>query len=129
MDGRLMDGRDVETTTTPDNASSVKAQTTSQMLSSGATLIPPGRPFPQVIESPSKREWLRQKNMEGASNLSIDAIMNMTGLEEVKQKVLNIKAKIDVSIRQNASLKRERFNVVLLGNPGTGKCSRFGFEI
>ena len=121
-DGRT-DGRDVKTT--PDNAPSVKAQTTSQMPSSDTTLTPPGRSFPQLAESPTKKEWLRQKNIQGASNLSIDAIMDMTGLEEVKQKVLNIKTKIDVSIRQGASLKRERFNVVLLGNPGTGKCSGF----
>ena len=121
---RSTDGRDVKTLS--DNASSdsslppVKAETTSQMPSSRA--LP--KPFPKLAESPSKKEWLRQKNMEGASNPSIDAIMGMTGLEEVKKKVLNIKTKIDVSIRQNASLKKDRFNAVLLGNPGTGGCSR-----
>ena len=98
-----------------------KAKTTSQMPSSSA----PPKPFPKLAESLSKKEWLKQKYMEGASNPSIDAIMDMTGLEEVKKKVLNIKIKIDVSIRQNASLKQERFNAVLLGNPGTGGCSRF----
>jgi replication-associated recombination protein RarA len=46
--------------------------------------------------------------------------MDMTGLEAVKAQVLKIKAKIDVTKRQNTSLKDERFNVVLLGNPGTG---------
>ena len=100
----------------------VKAETTSQILSSSAP--PTRKPFPKLAESPSKKEWSRQKNMEGASNTSIDAIMNMTGLEEVKKKVLNIKTKIDVSLRQNASLKQERFNAVLLGNSGTGECSR-----
>ena len=121
------DGRDVKTSS--DNASSklnsslppAKVETTSQMPSSSA----PPKPFPKLADSPSKKEWSRQKNMEGASNPSIDTIMGMTGLEEVKRKVLNIKTKIDVSIRQNASLKQERFNAVLLGNPGTGGCSRF----
>jgi hypothetical protein len=110
--------------TASDNVPSVKTETTSQVPSSSATTTSP-RPFPQLAESPSKKEWVRQKNMEGASNPSIDAIMDMTGLEEVKQKVLNIKTKIDASTRQNASLKQECFNVVLLGNPGTGRCSRF----
>jgi len=39
----------------------------------------------------------------------------------VKQKFLDIKAKVDAMVRQNASLKNERFGAVLLGNPGTGK--------
>jgi hypothetical protein len=148
MLSRSIDGRDVQT---PDNASSnsslppVKAETTSQMPSSSdgrdvktssnnslqaetsqtTNQMPSSpKPFPKLAESPSKKEWLRQKNMEGASNPSIDAIMDMTGLEEVKKKVLNIKTKIDVSKRQNASLKQERFNAVLLGNPGTGGCFR-----
>jgi hypothetical protein len=112
--------------TSSDKASSnsplppVKAETISQMPSSSAS----PKPFPNLAESPSKTEWLRQKNIEGASNPSIDAIMGMTGLEEVKKKVLNIKTKIDVNKRQNASLKQERFNAVLLGNPGTGGSSR-----
>ena len=129
---RSTDGRNVKTL--PDDATSsnsplppVKAQTTSQMPTSSTTSLP--KPFPKLAESPSKKEWLRQKSMEGASNPSIDAIMDMTGLEEVKKKVLNVKTKIDVSIRQNASLKQERFNAVLLGNPGTGRCSRFDIEI
>ena len=117
------DGRDVKSLSDSGSNSSsspVKAETTSQMPSSSAT----PKPFPKLAESPSKKEWLRQNNMEGASNRSIDAIMDMTGLEEVKKKVLNIKTKIDASKRQNASLKQERFNAVLLGNPGTGGCSR-----
>ena len=99
-----------------DSSSPAKAKTTSQTSSA------PPKPFPKLAESPSKKEWLRQKITEGATNPSIDAIMDMTGLEEVKRKVLNIKIKVDVSIRQNASLKQERFNAVLLGNPGTGRC-------
>ena len=119
---RTMDGRDDDKTLS-DNAPSNNpspVEAVSQMPSSSAS----PKPFPKLAESPSKKEWLRQKNMEGASNPSIDSIMGMTGLEEVKRKVLNIKIKVDVSIRQNASLKQERFNAVLLGNPGTGGCSR-----
>uniref|UniRef100_A0A0W0EUT7 AAA+ ATPase domain-containing protein n=1 Tax=Moniliophthora roreri TaxID=221103 RepID=A0A0W0EUT7_MONRR len=71
--------------------------------------------------SPSEAEWQRQKDVEGADNKAIDSLMKMTGLEEVKVQVLDIKAKIDLNTRQSASLKNERFNVVMLGNPGTGK--------
>ncbi|EKM60623.1 uncharacterized protein PHACADRAFT_133236 [Phanerochaete carnosa HHB-10118-sp] len=47
--------------------------------------------------------------------------MEMTGLEEVKAQVLRIKAKIDTIQRQDASLTDEQFNIVMRGNPGTGK--------
>ena len=58
--------------------------------------------------------------MDGADNEHIDAIMEMTGLEEVKEQVLNIKDKVDMSIMQDTTAKHERFHIVLLGNPGTG---------
>lgn len=70
--------------------------------------------------SKAEQEWQRQKDFDGADNEHIDAIMTMTGLEKVKDKVLSIKAKIDTSQRQGTSVKDERFNVALLGNPGTG---------
>ncbi|KAJ7126993.1 P-loop containing nucleoside triphosphate hydrolase protein [Mycena epipterygia] len=72
-------------------------------------------------QSPSQEEWERQKRVEGASNDAIDSIMSMIGLEDVKSQVLKIKHKIDVVKRQNAQLNDERFNIVLQGNPGTGK--------
>jgi hypothetical protein len=82
----------------------------------------PSQPTPN---SPAHTEWKRQKNMEGAHNVAIDAIMAMTGLEAVKEQVLKIKVKIDTTKRQGTSLKDERFNIVLLGNPGTGKVAGF----
>lgn len=75
------------------------------------------QPLPK---SSSQEEWEHLKNVEGASNDAIDCIMELIGLEEVKSQVLSIKSKIDVTKRQNTSLKDERFNIVLLGNPGTG---------
>ncbi|KAF8633815.1 hypothetical protein AX15_001228 [Amanita polypyramis BW_CC] len=71
--------------------------------------------------SESEAEWSRQKDIEGARNDAIDSVMKMTGLESVKAQLLRIKSKIDTAQRQNASLKGERFNIVFLGNPGTGK--------
>ena len=70
--------------------------------------------------SGSKAQWERQKEIEGTRNDAIDAIMKMTGLESVKEQLLRIKSKIDTAKRQGASLKGERFNIVFLGNPGTG---------
>ena len=71
-------------------------------------------------ESEAQSEWQRRKDVEGATNAHIDAIMEMIGLEPVKRQVLGIMDKVDVNIRQGTSLAKERFNVVLLGNPGTG---------
>ena len=65
-------------------------------------------------------EWQRQKSVESVSNEAIDAIMDMVGLEEVKSQILRIKSKVDLSLRQGTDVKGERFNVALLGNPGTG---------
>lgn len=47
--------------------------------------------------------------------------MALTGLEDAKTKILNIKAKIDTVLRQGIDMKDERLGVVLLGNPGTGR--------
>jgi hypothetical protein len=73
-------------------------------------------------ESPSEKEWEQLKRSESRSNEAIDALMKMTGLEEVKKQFLKINSRIDTSRRQNSDLKKERFGIVLLGNPGTGKC-------
>ncbi len=45
----------------------------------------------------------------------------MTDLEEVKAQVLKIKARVDTALRQNTNMKDERYEIVLLNNPGTGK--------
>ena len=70
--------------------------------------------------SEAQSDWQRRKDIDGVVNPHIDAIMEMIGLEPVKQQVLKIMDKVDVNVRQGTSLARERFNVVLLGNPGTG---------
>ncbi|KAF1998618.1 P-loop containing nucleoside triphosphate hydrolase protein [Amniculicola lignicola CBS 123094] len=72
-------------------------------------------------ESESATDWDWQKKFEGAENQALDELMNMIGLESVKQQFLTIKAKVDTVVRQGVSLKDERFGAALLGNPGTGK--------
>jgi hypothetical protein len=76
------------------------------------------------VLSPAEKEWKRQKEQENASNDAIDSLMAMTGLQEVKDQFLRIKAKIDTVVRQSITFNKERFGMVLLGNPGTGKLLR-----
>ena len=71
-------------------------------------------------KSVSELEWARQKRVEGASNGAIDELMLLTGLEDVKMKMLDIKAKIETVARQGIDMKKERMGMVMLGNPGTG---------
>ncbi|EPQ56100.1 P-loop containing nucleoside triphosphate hydrolase protein [Gloeophyllum trabeum ATCC 11539] len=66
-------------------------------------------------------EWEHQKDLFGSANDALDSMMRLTGLKEVKEQVLRIKDKVDLSQRQSTSLSKERFNVSMLGNPGTGK--------
>jgi hypothetical protein len=88
---------------------------------------PPGNPATSRKSSPEV-EWQRQKDVEGASCTAIDAVMDMIGLDDVKRQMLRIKDKIEVTQRQNTSIKDERFNIVFLGNPGTGRICEFCFS-
>ena len=81
------------------------------------------QPQSKFEPSLSELEWDRQKRIENASNDAIDSLMKMTGLEGVKAQILKIKARVDTALRQNTNMKDERYGVVLLGNPGTGKDS------
>lgn len=77
--------------------------------------------MPNNEPSEAKADWEWQKTYYNSKSQEIDNLMAMVGLESVKEKFLDIKAKVDLSIRQNVDLSRERFGTVLLGNPGTGK--------
>ncbi|KAK3345693.1 P-loop containing nucleoside triphosphate hydrolase protein [Neurospora tetraspora] len=66
-------------------------------------------------------EWNYLKKFERASSKPMDTLMSMIGLEEVKQKFLDIKSKVDTAVRQGISLSKERYSCSMLGNPGTGK--------
>ncbi|OJZ82063.1 hypothetical protein ASPFODRAFT_84962 [Aspergillus luchuensis CBS 106.47] len=52
---------------------------------------------------------------------TLDTLINMIRLENVKDSFLTIKAKMNIIIQQEASLSDEQFGAALLGNPGTGK--------
>ncbi|KAL2131440.1 hypothetical protein VTI74DRAFT_5109 [Chaetomium olivicolor] len=71
--------------------------------------------------SDAKAEWEFMKEYEGAQSKPLDELMEMIGLEGVKQEFLNIKSKVETTLRQGISMASERFSCSMLGNPGTGK--------
>jgi hypothetical protein len=73
--------------------------------------------------SSAKKQWEHFKHLEGAENGALDELMNMIGLEDVKDKFLAIKIEVDTAIRQGLDMANKRFGVSLLGNPGTGQSS------
>ncbi|KAF8459246.1 P-loop containing nucleoside triphosphate hydrolase protein [Kalaharituber pfeilii] len=81
---------------------------------------PKGRPF---TPSPSTAgaEWNRLKSTEGAKNAVLDRLMNLTGLESVKEWFLVMFDRAHACKQQGGSLECERFHAVFQGNPGTGK--------
>ncbi|KAI1935491.1 hypothetical protein LOZ12_005733, partial [Ophidiomyces ophidiicola] len=86
-----------------------------------STTILAEQPSIQPVLSSAREEWDYQKDVEGQTNESLDSLMNMIGLEKVKEKFMSVKARVDAVVRQSASLNDERFNAAFLGNPGTGK--------
>ncbi|GAB7363399.1 hypothetical protein MBLNU230_g3676t1 [Neophaeotheca triangularis] len=71
--------------------------------------------------SAARGDWEAQKTLFGADNKHLDELMDMIGLENVKEDFLDLKAKVDLTVRQGVDLSKERFGVSLLGNPGVGK--------
>ncbi|KAK2747019.1 hypothetical protein FQN55_005288 [Onygenales sp. PD_40] len=104
--------------TTPAESKSSQKPTSGNKETKGSNSEAAGN---RPARSPSELEWERQKLIEGAKNGALDELMTMTGLEDVKSQFLMLKAKIETVERQGTDLKHERFGVVLLGNPGTGK--------
>lgn len=82
--------------------------------------VPAASTPPVRIVGASAEEWERQKRVEGEHNAALDDLMALSGLEEVKEKFLNIKTRIQTAARQGIDVKRERMGMVMLGNPGTG---------
>ncbi|KIJ16089.1 hypothetical protein PAXINDRAFT_132700, partial [Paxillus involutus ATCC 200175] len=104
------------TQSTPSGQSQPQSSSRSNTPSPQSSSVP--RPS---VPSPARDKWEHQKLVDGVQNDAIDKIMDLTGLEEVKEQILRIKAKIDMMKRQGVPLDKERLNLVLLGNPGTGR--------
>ncbi|TQV95522.1 AAA family ATPase [Cordyceps javanica] len=112
--------------TTKRQASIKKAQEKGNYSSMGPQGQSPSERTPGLdrlnLEPGSARyEWECLKRDEGASNDTLDTLMEMIGLEAVKKEFLNIKTTVDTATRQGVSTKNERFGCSFLGNPGTGK--------
>lgn len=75
------------------------------------------------VESFAKEDWMRQKEKLGEKNEALDKVMEMVGLESSKMAFLEIKAMIDASRSRQGKLRRQDLNLVLVGNPGTGKAT------
>ncbi|QYT02399.1 hypothetical protein H0G86_009402 [Trichoderma simmonsii] len=73
------------------------------------------------VESFAKEDWMRQKEKLGEKNEALDKVMEMVGLESSKMAFLEVKAMIDASRSRQGKLRRQDLNLVLVGNPGTGK--------
>ncbi|KAL7793693.1 P-loop containing nucleoside triphosphate hydrolase protein [Trichoderma ceciliae] len=73
------------------------------------------------VLGPSAQEWETMKRDEAVCNAALDDLMDLIGLESVKQEFLSIKSTVDTQIRQGVSLSDARLSCSLLGNPGTGK--------
>lgn len=71
--------------------------------------------------SSAKKQWEHFKRSDGAENEALDTLMDMIGLEDVKDKFLSIKLEVDTAVRQELDMANKRFGASLLGNPGTGK--------
>lgn len=98
-----------------------KAQTAASVKPPQKTKETPKQNDLSSFSDGAQAEWEYYKQFEGARNDSLDKLMDMIGLEEVKQTFLDIKGKVDTKVRQNVPLTSERFNCSLLGNPGTGE--------
>lgn len=77
----------------------------------------------------ARDEWESQKRLLGEQNDALDSIMAMTGLEGVKSQVLQTKERLDLMKRQGVPTNKERLNLALLGNPGTGGSSSLFAQI
>jgi hypothetical protein len=62
----------------------------------------------------------KEKERAEIKDKAIAEINEMVGLDNVKEHLLKIIARIETSKRQGADLKEERFGTVFIGNPGTG---------
>jgi hypothetical protein len=80
----------------------------------------PGSPKEHEWSDGVQSEWDFLKQYEGAQSKPLDDLMEMIGLEEVKQEFLAVKSKVDTALRQGVSMASERFSCSMLGNPGTG---------
>ncbi|KAG2354583.1 P-loop containing nucleoside triphosphate hydrolase protein [Suillus spraguei] len=104
-----------------DGDTDLSKPTTSPSQQSSHPSSAPLQPPSSRQNSAARDDWESQKKLLGEKNDVIDSVMAMTGLEGVKSQVLQTKEKLDLMKRQGTPVNKERLNLALLGNPGTGK--------
>ena len=72
-------------------------------------------------DSPSRKEWLRQKREEKQENKHLDRAMSIVGHEDVKAYFLYVKDRVEVAKRWREDLSQLKFDLILHGNRGIGK--------
>ena len=73
-------------------------------------------------ESPAadaRKDW-QLRGFDASSNKALDDLMNMTGLDDVKSKILYIKKRVETLRSQELGLQQEQLGLIMAGNPGTG---------
>lgn len=70
----------------------------------------------------------REKERAEIREKAKSEIREMVGLDDIKEHIQKLAARIGTSKRQGADLKEERFGTVLIGNPGTGYTSCFYWQ-
>ncbi|KAI1362779.1 P-loop containing nucleoside triphosphate hydrolase protein [Xylaria arbuscula] len=100
--------------------SSCDSPPTDGSLSSTSNISREDKTFKPTI-SLAKKEWDDRKIQNDEENEFIDELMEYEGLEEVKRQFLDIKSMVEVSKHIGYRFSSGMFNIVLRGNPGTGK--------
>ncbi|KAM0211241.1 hypothetical protein ACHAPA_006006 [Fusarium lateritium] len=101
----------------------LQAEANQKRIKATKKSVQPPRSLPQFdATSDAAKEWQNMKETDGARSTALDRLMEMIGLESVKDQFLSIKSSVDTKLRQGFSLSDERFSSALLGNPGTGEC-------
>jgi hypothetical protein len=106
----------------------LKAEAAAQAAKVKAKASAQTSPKEKDWSSGAQAEWEFLKQSEGAQSKPLDDLMEMIGLEDVKQEFLGVKSKVDTALRQGVSMALERFSCSMLGNPGTGECDAFSFS-
>ncbi|KAJ2898781.1 hypothetical protein MKZ38_003651 [Zalerion maritima] len=78
-------------------------------------------PSPPKLGGPAENDWSLGKGVYKETSEVMDELMRFEGLEDVKQKFLHIKYRVNICRLQGVDLKTEGFNIVFQANPGTGK--------
>lgn len=74
--------------------------------------LDPEREEVEMLKAKQEKDENRRK--------AVGEIMSMIGIENIKDFIHTVTAKIETSTRQGADLGEERFGTIFLGNPGTG---------